>query len=183
MLLYGKFEDGGYKFEAYIPNSDAEPVAFELRIIIGAESKYVLYVPMTYVPAFGVDAGDIQFLESVLDQILNLLPESPNFGSEDVLALDKLEAQIGGGEARKQKREGFPPNIREYGQFEYTVELFAAKFAALLGGRESMGQWMKTKLPQFGDHTPEEALRLGMTQDVLEYLFQHAERTSEPDSS
>lgn len=178
MLLYGKFEDRGYKFEAYIPNSDAEPVAFELRIIIGEEPKYVLYVPMTYVPTFGVDAGDIQVLEGALDQVLGLLPEPHNFGSDDILALDKLEAEIGGKEARKQKQGGLPPNSREHGQFEYTVELFAANFASLLGGRESMDRWMKTKMPQFGDHTPEEALRLGMTQDVVNYLFQLAHQTS-----
>ena len=55
MLLYGEFQDRGYTFEAYIPNSDAEPVAFELRILVGAHSKYVLLVPLLYTPTFGVD--------------------------------------------------------------------------------------------------------------------------------
>lgn len=177
MLLYGTFEENGYAFEAYIPSSDADPVAFELRIIVETEAKFVLFVPMTYVPTFGVDVGDIQFLESVLDRVLRLLPERHDFGADSIVALSKLEAEIGGGAARDQHLHGLSPSSREHGQFEYTTELFAARFADLVGGRESMGLWMKTKLPEFGDHTPEEALRLGMTHEVVEYLLQHADHS------
>lgn len=177
MLLYGSFQEKGYTFEAHIPNSDTEPVAFELRILIGAESKYVLLVPLTYTPTFGVDAGDVQQLEAILDQILGLLPEAQDFGAKDVLVLDKLEADIGGKEERErhQRRLNSSP---EGGQFEYTVELFANRFADLLGGREAMDQWMKTTMPQFGDRTPEEALRLGMAQEVINCLFQIAAQKS-----
>lgn len=175
MLLYGTFQENGYTFEAYIPNSDAEPIAFELRVLIGAESKYVLLVPMLYTPTFGVDAGDMQKLEAILEQILGSLPEAQDFSDKDVQALDKLEADIGGKEIRDQhqQRQNAAP---KGGQFEYTAELFADKFADLLGGPEAMGQWMKTTVPQLGDRTPEDALRLGMAQEVVTYLLQLASR-------
>jgi hypothetical protein len=174
MLLYGIFEEKGYKFEAHIPDSDTDPVAFELRIIVGADSKYGLLIPMTYVPTFGVDVGDIQCLESVLDQILQILPDSRSFGPDTVAALDRLETEIGGKEMREQHRSNLNSLRREHGQFEYTTKLFTAKFADLMGGHESMDRWMRTKMPQLGDRTPEEALRLGMAQEVVAYLLQHS---------
>jgi hypothetical protein len=175
MLLYGTFQERGYTFEAYIPNSDAEPVAFELRVLVGTESKYVLLLPMMYTPTFGVDAGDMQKLEAILEQILGFLPEARDFSDKDVHSLDKLGVDIGGNEIRdrhQQWRNASPTG----GQIEYTTELFANKFAHLLGGREAMGQWMKTTVPQLGDRTPEDALRLGMAQDVVAYLLQLAGR-------
>jgi uncharacterized protein (DUF2384 family) len=177
MLLYGEFQDRGYTFEAYIPNSDAEPVAFELRILVGAHTKYVLLVPLLYTPTFGVDAGDMQKLEATLEQILGLLPETRDFSDKDVQALEKLEVDIGGKEVRErhQQRRNASPKV---GQFEYTAELFANKFADLLGGQQAMGRWMKTTVPQLGDRTPEDALRLGMSREVVAYLLQLASRPS-----
>ena len=96
MLLFGTFEERGYRFESYIPSLDTEPVAFELRIIVGEVTKYSLLVPMLYVPTFGVDAGDIQSLEATLDRILPLLPEIRDFGPNVILALSKLEEDVGG---------------------------------------------------------------------------------------
>ena len=175
MLLYGRFQEKGYTFEAYIPNSDAEPVAFGLRVLVGAESKYVLLVPMLYTPTFGVDAGDLRKLEDILEQILGSLAEAHDFSDKDVQALDQLEADIGGKEIRDrhQQRQNTSP---KRGRFEYTAELFANKFGDLIGGQEAMGQWMKTTVPQLGDRTPEDALRLGMTHEVVTYLLQLASR-------
>ena len=175
MLLYGEFQERGYAFKAYIPNSDAEPVAFELRVLVDAKSRYVLLVPMLYTPTFGVDAGDMQKLEAILEQILGFLPEARDFSDEDIQALGKLEEDIGGKELRErhqQRRNASPQG----GQFEYTAELFANKFADLLGGQEAMARWMETTVPQLGDRTPEDALRLGMAQEVVTYLLQLASR-------
>lgn len=175
MLLYGTFQERGYTFEAYIPNSDAEPVAFELRVLVGTESKYVLLVPMLHTPTFGVDTGDMQKLEAILEQILGFLPEARDFSDQDIRSLDKLGEDVGGREIRdrhQQRRNSSPKG----GHIEYTTELFANKFADLLGGQEAMSQWMKTTLPELGDRTPEDALRLGMAQDVVAYLLQLAGR-------
>lgn len=177
MILYGTFEERGYKFEAYIPDDDAEPVAFDLRIIVGPELKYAMLLPMTYVPTFGVDVGDIQSLESTLDRCLQILPDACEFGPYVVATLDRLEADIGGKSLRERHQASSASARQGHGQFEYTAELFASKFATLMGGRKSMDRWMQTKLPAFGERTPEEALRLGMTQDVVNYLLQlHADR-------
>ena len=62
-------------------------------------------------------------------------------------------------ERHQQRRNASPKE----GQFEYTADLFANKFADLLGGQEVMGRWMKTTVPQLGNRTPEDALRLGMS--------------------
>ncbi|RDS78938.1 hypothetical protein DWU98_20180 [Dyella monticola] len=178
MLLYGTFEERGYTFEAYIPTDDAEPVAFELRIIVGGELKHSLLVPMTYTPTFGVDAGDRQMIESILDRVLAVLPNSHEFGAKAVHALEELETEIGGKQARKQHQNWLDSPGRRCGQFEYTTDLFAAQFAELVGGREAMDKWMKTKTPQFGDRTPEEALHLGMTQAVINHLLELAQQSS-----
>lgn len=171
MLLYGIFEDKGYKFEAYIPDSDEEPVAFELRIVIDNELKCALLIPMMYVPTFGVDMGDRQLLESVLDRVLALLPESIAFSDSELLALKKLEEDIGGKVERKKHQSWLDSPNRSVGQFEYTVGLFAENFAYLLGSREAMDRWLETKVPELGDHTPEQALHLGMSEAVIKYLF------------
>jgi Protein of unknown function (DUF2384) len=182
MLLYGDFQDRGYTFEAHIPNSDAEPVAFELRVLVNAESKYVLLVPMLYTPTFGVDVGDTQKLEAILEQMLALLPEAHNFSNKEIEALDKLEAMIGGKELRERHQQ--PRNTSPTGgQFEYTDELFANRFADILGGPEAMSQWMKSTVPQLGDRTPEDALRLGMADEVVTYLMQLVDRQAHPGSS
>lgn len=171
MLLYGTFEDKGYKFDAYIPNSDAEPVAFELRVQTGDEVKRAILVPMTYTPTFGVDAGDRQYLEAILDRVLGLLPDSKNFSTKDSQALDDLEKEIGGDLVRERHAEWMNSEHRPRGQFDYTAGLFADRFADVLGGREQMDRWMKTELAQLGDRTPEEALRLGMSQEVINCLI------------
>lgn len=178
MLLYGSFEEKGYTFEAYIPNSDMEPVAFELRILVGVEIKYALLVPLTYTPTFGVDAGDVQQLEAIFDQILGFIPEAHDFGTKEITALDKIEAHIGGQRLREHHQRWLNSPNRQTGQFEYTAGLFADRFADLLGGREAMDQWMKTTMPQFGGRTPEEALRLGMAQEVINHLLKTASQKS-----
>ena len=119
MHLYGRFEEKGYKFEAYVPDSDMEPVAFELRILDGEETKYALLIPLTYTPTFGVDVGDSQYLEAILDQILGSLPNARDFSAKDVLALDKLEADIGGKRVREQHERGLNSASQEGGQFKY----------------------------------------------------------------
>ena len=62
------------------------------------------------------------------------------------------------------------------GQFEYAAELFAERFADLVGGREVMDRWMKTPAEALGGRSPEEALRLGMTQSVIENILQFSKR-------
>lgn len=182
MLLYGTFEEKGYTFEAHIPDSDLEPMAFELRILKAGLQAFVFLVPMTYQPTFGVDVGDIQFLESILDRVLKILPESGALKDKHLLALRQLEEEVGGTELRSRHTTEQGLVGGEVGAFERTTNLFIAKFAPLLGGDEAMRQWMKKKLPQFNDHTPEEALRLGMTQDVVTFLL-NDEKTSAKDSS
>jgi hypothetical protein len=172
MLLYGSFEDKGYRFEAHIPDSDTEPVAFEFRILIGTESKYVLLIPMNYTPTFGVDVGDTQRLESVLDQVLKILPRADQFGAEHVLALDQLDAEIGGKEEQERHHQYTLSSATQIGQFEYTASLFAERFKDFVGGRDAMDRWMETPLNALGGRSPKEALRLGMTQSVIDNILQ-----------
>jgi len=177
MLSYGSFEDKGYRFEARIPDSDMEPVAFELRIFVGTESKYLLLIPMTYAPTFGVDVDDMQKLESVLDQILELLPQASQFGADQVLALDQLNAKIGGKEEQERHHRFMLSSHKQTGPFEYTSSLFSERFKDFVGGRDAMDLWMKTPLEELGGRSPEEALRLGMTESVIEAVLQLPKRS------
>lgn len=177
MLLYGTFEDKGYRFEARIPDSDIEPVAFELRIFVDTQLKYLLLIPMMYTPTFGVDVGDIQKLEFVLDQILNLLPQASQFGADHVLALDQLNAEIGGKEEQERHRRFILSSGKKNGQFEYTSSLFSERFKDFAGGRDAMDLWMKTPLATLGGRSPEEALRLGMIESVMEAILQLPKRS------
>jgi hypothetical protein len=117
-----------------------------------------------------------QLLESVLDRVLALLPESIAFSDSELLALKKLEEDIGGKVEHKKHQSWLDSPNRRVGQFEYTVGLFAENFAYLLGSREAMDRWLETKVPEFGDRTPEQALHLGMSEAVIKYLFQCADQ-------
>ncbi|MBT2141313.1 hypothetical protein KK141_17335 [Dyella sp. LX-66] len=173
-------EQKGFTFEAYIPNADVEPVAFELRILERGVVKFKLLVPMTYVPTFGVDVGDIRYLESVLDRVVLVLPDAADIGTDHILALHKIENEIGGTRLRHQPiaREG--PVNGKLGDFEYTAGLFVEKFAPLMGGAEVLDKWMREARPQLNGLTPEEALRLGMAQDVVEILLENAGNARQP---
>lgn len=167
MQLYGTFEDKGYRFEAHIPSGHGDPVAFELRILIGDAFKYTLLAPMVYVPKFGVDVCDAQMLERVTDKVLALLPPPELFGTETLVALDALEKEIGGKELRARFASA-PGGAEDAGDdFDYVDDLFAARFADAFGDRRAMDAWMKTKQPKLGDRTPSEALRLGTAREVI----------------
>ena len=178
MILYGTFEEKGYSFEAYIPNSDDEPIAFNLRILCEGDLKYALLIPLLHTPTFGVDVSDMQHLEATLEKVLILLPDAQHFSATDVQALETFEEEIGGKWSREKIKQRQNSAVEIQGQFEYTAELFANKFSELLGGRRNMALWMSTNAPQLGDRTPEEALRLGMFQNVMRYLVQVAEQSS-----
>jgi hypothetical protein len=100
MSPYASFDDKGYTFQADLPASDAEPLAFRVRISVGESEKYRLFIPMVYPPRFGVDVGDIQQLEAVADEVLGLLPAPADFQPTTIQALDALETKLGGQEAK-----------------------------------------------------------------------------------
>ncbi|MGH8190792.1 MAG: hypothetical protein ACREP2_05035 [Rhodanobacteraceae bacterium] len=170
MQLYATFEDKGYAFQAYIPENDDEPVAFEFRILIGDEQKHVLLVPIVHTPVFGVDVDDARFAESVIDRVLAILPPTGQFDATTIAALDALEMELGGKGAREDHAK-WRESTKAVGPFEHTGGLFAQRFADSLGSREAMDQWMQTRQPELGDQTPAQALHLGMFQDVLKLLL------------
>lgn len=164
MQIYGTFSEKGYAFQAYTPTKDGEPVGFELRILIGDQVKHSLLIPMLYTPTFGVDVGDTQQLNSVVDQVLELLPLAEHFDAATTAALNVLEASIGGTALREDHAND------SGGRFKYTEGLFAQSFASLLGGREAMDKWMETIQQDLGGRNPAEALHLGMVPEVLKLL-------------
>jgi len=183
MQLYGSFEERGYKFEAYIPTDDSEPVAFELRIFLGEELKHSLLISMGYTPVFGVDSGDVAKLEWTVDQILHLLPPPDQFGPQTITALESVEVEAGGKIAREEQCRRKDRPEKDIGRFEYTGDLFASTFVSLFDSRAALDQWMRTKLPQLGDRTPAEALRLGMAPEVLKCIGQLAQENEQGDAS
>ena len=178
MQLYGSFEEKGYRFEAYTPDRDEDPVAFEVRILAGGELKGSLLIQLTYVPVFGVDVDDSRHLEFVVDRMLKFLPEPDKFGEAEIRALSQLEEEVGGQRARAAQEARSRVSNPQLGDFEYTGELFVGRFAHLLGGPEAARAWMKVPLPELQNRTPEEALRLGFAPEVVKYLSELPARQS-----
>lgn len=179
MLLYGTYEERGYRLEAYIPDTDLDAIAFELKILGVSVSPLSILIPMMYRPTFGVDIGDLRHLESVLDRVLAILPELSNFKDEHLIALRQLEDDDGGAALRNRHAMAHGRASADAAGFEYTTNLFIAKFAPLLGDDNVMRKWMKRRLPEIDGHTPEEALRLGMTQEVVRHLLEFAKRAAD----
>jgi len=129
---------------------------------------------MTYVPTFGVDIGDIRYLESVLDRVIQILPDATDIGPNHILLLHQVEDDIGGARLRKKHIAGKGPGNSKQGDFEYTADLFVERFAPLMGDAKAMHEWMREARPQLNGLTPEEALRLGMVQRVVDVLLGNA---------
>lgn len=170
MQRYGTLCERGYTFEAFTPTKNDDPIAFNLRILVGGQVKYSLLIPMLYPPAFGVDVGDASQLEAVVDQVLELLPPPGQFDAAVIAALDLLEASLGGTALRNDHASEKRSDSGRVGHLEYVEGLFAQSFACLLGGREAIDKWLGTKQQELGWRTPAEALHLGMVPEVLKLL-------------
>lgn len=178
MQLFGSFEEKGYRFEAYSPTSRSDPAEFEFRILVGSDLKHTLYIPMSYVPVFGVDVGDRHRLDMVADRVLAVLPEPNYFCEETISALNRASAKFGAYSVSKRSSLSSVS-----ADFDYTADLFAARFADVFGSRDAIDQWMKTKEPKLNDLTPEEALRVGLAKEVLQCINEVAAQRSEKASA
>lgn len=74
MELYGSFEERGYKIEAYMPSSDAEPQQFTLKVYKDGNLSKEATLEMLFPPIFGVDVEDVQRLEEKTEEFIKLLP-------------------------------------------------------------------------------------------------------------
>lgn len=169
MNLYSHFEEKGYRVEAYIPTNDADIDAFEIRVLIAGELKKTLYLRLTYLPVFGVDAGDLHHLEAFAAAMMTALPESSAYDDVASAALDAIEKKFGGAMVRAKISN--MPTPSGSGQFDWTRDAFVAMVANVFGDVGAAEKWMGTAVKELGDRTPEEALRVGMGPEVIQYLM------------
>lgn len=165
MQFYSAFEERGYRIEAYIPDSDDEPVAFEIRILIDQDVRKDLLLPITHAPVFGVDVDDLALLEAFADQLMKLLPSPVAFDTGTEAVLEELERRYGGqvervSAALRQARSN-------EGDFAYTESLLAATFSRMLGIDATV--WLHQPAAELGNKTPLQALRSGEIREVLAY--------------
>ena len=170
MNQYSHFEEKGYRIEAHIPTNDDDIDAFEIRVLIAGELKKTLYLPINYLPVFGVDVGDIHKLEAFADAMMEVLPEAATYDDAASLALDTIEEKFGGAAIRQRLAK--PSTRVGVGQFEWTRDAFVSTIADVLGGRVAAENWMNSAKVELDNRTPEEALRLGMAQEVIALLAQ-----------
>jgi len=113
MHLYSHFEEKGYRIEAYIPNTDTDIDAFEIHVLIDGERKKTLYVPLVYLPVFGVDVGDMNTIEAFADAMMKALPEAQSFDESASAALDEIESNFGGQIVRSKIAERHAGSLRD----------------------------------------------------------------------
>jgi hypothetical protein len=169
MNLYSHFEEKGYRVEAYVPNSDADIDAFEIRILIQGEQKKVLYLPLSHLPVFGLDVGDAQELELFAAAMMEALPEASSYDVAASAALDAIEEKFSGARVRVKFAQRLMPDTGP-GPFEWTCDAFVVTAAGVLGSREAVEKWMGIASPELGNLTPKEALHTGMAREVLALL-------------
>lgn len=73
LSLYDSFEEGGYRIEAYIPNSNKVALEFVVRAYSGEKLIEELKVPMLHEPLFGVDVVDHERLEEEVETLMQKL--------------------------------------------------------------------------------------------------------------
>ncbi len=72
--LYGRAQERGFTFDAYMPANRDETLAFRVVVSRGEQALFETHLPMVYPPMFGVDVGDAHALDAALDELLELLP-------------------------------------------------------------------------------------------------------------
>lgn len=168
MYLHSHFEEKGYRFEAYVPDSDVDPVEFELRILVDGTPKVSLSIPMTCRPVFGIDTDDLATLEMVADALLKTLPEPKEFVEATVGALLAISREHGGSEWRSSPAAS--PKGDRASSFEDTQAALLETIAPLFVNAEAALLWFGTELDELGGLTPAQALRRGKGPEVFSLL-------------
>ena len=118
---------------------------------------------------FGLDIDDSHQLEAFADAMMHVLPDASAYDEASSKALDAVEEQFGGASVRE--RIGQRPKRTQLREFAWTHDAFVNTIAGVLGGKVAAEKWMGVAVKELGDRTPEEALRLGMGREVIEYLM------------
>ena len=165
MYLYGAFEEKGYRFESYVPDTDADPVEFERRILIGSTTVASFSIPMTYRPVFGVDVDDARTLEDVADAFIQALPEPAVFDDGTKTQLLDIVHRYHGGPWRGHRTE--PSASTPDSTFASTGNDFTGTIAPYFPSQEASEAWLATPLSALEGLSPEQALRRGMVPEVI----------------
>lgn len=165
MYLYSDFEERGYRVEAYAPNSDADPVAFELRILVEGALRASLAVPMTYRPVFGIDSGDLAVLEMVADALMKALPPPEVFSEETPAQLFDIARRHGGGEWKTPT--GRAPVYDMASSFSSTRADFLATILHFFRSAGEAEQWLDNPRRELNGLSPQQALQRGMGYEVM----------------
>jgi len=168
MYLYSHFEEKGYRFEAYVPDSDVDPVEFELRILVDGSPKASFSIPMTYRPVFGIDIDDLATLEMVADAIVKALPPAEGFDETTIRALLMIAGKHGAREWRAAPPP--PPPGDRASSFDETHAAFLETITPLFASAEAAKLWLRTEREELGGLTPEQALRRGLGPEVFSLL-------------
>ncbi len=75
MNLYGRFEENGYRIEAFIPDNADEPLEWTIKAYKENGLVKEIKVPMIHEPIFGVDVDDLRTLEDETDELMKSLPK------------------------------------------------------------------------------------------------------------
>jgi hypothetical protein len=81
VIKWGEFRDGGFLFEAFLPEHEGQQLSWVIRTSCRGHVVDERRIQLVWPPRFGPDAGDVARLESVLDVVIESvkrlsLPES-----------------------------------------------------------------------------------------------------------
>ncbi len=88
--MYGKFERKEYLFEAFMPKTTDEECEFFVKVSEHGHDLFQFHIPLSYLPMYGADPGDVLMLGDVTEDVLEILPENMSeFGFEKLNSVSK----------------------------------------------------------------------------------------------